>query len=57
MQWGGVRTQHGVETRQEGMTMARMWSEASFAAERWKGSVPTPTGGGAVSPRPLQTEM
>lgn len=35
-------------TPQDGVMMARMLPGAFFAAERWKGSVRTPTGGGAA---------
>lgn len=35
-------------TLKDGVTKARMLPEAFFAAERWKGSIPTPTGGGAA---------
>lgn len=52
-------------TLQDGVTAASTLPGVSFAAERWKGFVPTPTGGGeapstglsSVSPRPPQTEM
>lgn len=35
-------------TLKDGVTKARMLPGAFFAAERWKGSILTPTGGGAA---------